>query len=97
MTKISDYARDRKESILRNLQDADNRFKEASDNLSFAKEQFEVAKVKSEQIRSQGIVIANQTSKKLIETVDDDIKRLRDSALSTIRFEEEKSIAEVVS
>lgn len=97
LTTLSDYATSRKEVILRNLQDADNRFKEASDNLTFAKEQFEVAKVKSEQIRSQGVVIANQTSKKLIEAVEEDIKRLKDSALSTIRFEEEKSIAEVVN
>lgn len=96
LTKVSDYAKSRKDSILRNLQEADNRFKEASDNLAFAKDQFEIAKEKAEQIRSQGFVIAGQTSKKLLEAVEDDIKRLKESTLSTIRFEEEKSVSEVV-
>ena len=96
LTIVSEYAQNRKDSILRNLQEADNKFKEASDNLAFAKQQFEVAKEKSEQIRSQGLVIAGQTSKKLLDAVEEDIKRLKDSALSAIRFEEEKSVSEVV-
>nr|YP_010700346.1 ATP synthase CF0 subunit I [Flexiglena variabilis]WCH63487.1 ATP synthase CF0 subunit I [Flexiglena variabilis] len=93
---LAEYAQNRKDSILRSLQEADNKFKEASDNLAFAKQQFEIAKEKSEQIRNQGFVIAGQTSKKLLDAVEEDIKRLKDSVLSAIRFEEEKSVSEVV-
>lgn len=63
--------------------------------MSFAKENFELAKSRSEQIRNQGLVVAAQTAKTLLDTVEEDIKRLRASNLSAIRFEEEKSINEV--
>lgn len=40
--------------------------------------------------------LAIQTSKNLLDAVEIDIKRLENSNLSTIRFEEEKSINELV-
>lgn len=92
---LTDIIKNRKESILRNLQDADSKFREASENLEAAKSQFQEASVKSEQIRSQGFSIASQSSKKLIESVEDDIRRLKETTLSTIQFEEENSIKEV--
>lgn len=92
---LSDVIKNRKESILRNLQDADSKFKEASENLESAKTQFQEANLKSEQIRNQGFSIASQSSKKLIESVEDDIKRLKETTLSTVQFEEENSIKEV--
>lgn len=64
--------------------------------MAFAKKNFESAKSKAEQIRNQGITLSNQTSKTLLDAVEEDIKRLKASNLSTIRFEEEKSINEVV-
>lgn len=70
--------------------------REAEENLAFAKKNFELAKVKSEQIKAQGLALSVQTSKTLLEIVDEDIKRLKASNLSTIKFEEEKSINEVV-
>lgn len=92
---LADTLKNRKESILRNLQDADSKFQEASQNLETAKRQFQEASVKAEQIRNQGFSIASQSSKKLIESVEDDIKRLKETTLSTIQFEEENSIKEV--
>nr|YP_009540975.1 ATPase subunit I [Discoplastis spathirhyncha]AYQ93490.1 ATPase subunit I [Discoplastis spathirhyncha] len=92
---LSDLIKNRKEIVLRNLQEADNKFREASENLAFAKKQFESSKLKAEQIRDQGFVLANQASQKLMESLEDDIKRMKDSTLATIRFEEEKSITEV--
>nr|YP_010700420.1 ATP synthase CF0 subunit I [Phacus arnoldii]WCH63580.1 ATP synthase CF0 subunit I [Phacus arnoldii] len=94
--KLSDIIKNRKETILKVLQDADNKFVEASKNLSSAKEQFAIANNKAQQIREQGFTIANQTSKKLIESIEEDIRRLKETTLSTIRYEEEKSIIEVV-
>lgn len=92
---LADIIKNRKESILKNLQEADSRFREASENLETAKIQFQEANIKSEQIKIQAFSIANQSSKKLIESVEDDIKRLKETTLSTIQFEEENSIKEV--
>nr|YP_009538659.1 ATPase subunit I [Phacus pleuronectes]AYQ93670.1 ATPase subunit I [Phacus pleuronectes] len=92
---LSDIIKNRKEIILRNLQEADNKFREASENLEFAKEKFQSAQLKADQIRTQGLSLASQTSKKLIESIEEDIKRLKETTLSAVRFEEEKSITEV--
>ena len=93
---LGDLLKSRKDTILKNLQDADNKLKEAEESLAFAKKNFELAKSKAEQIRNQGVILSNQTSKSLLDAVEEDIKRLKASNLSTIRFEEEKSINEVV-
>jgi len=92
---VSDTLKTRKEAILKSLQDADNKFQEATDKLNEAKKQFEFAKVKAEEIRAQGLVTADKSSKKLLARVEDDIKRLEESKVATLRFEEEKAITEV--
>ncbi len=81
---------------MKNLQDADNKLREAEENFSFAKKAYEMSKLKAEQIREQGNLLSIQTSKTLLEAAEEDIKRLKSSNLSAIRFEEEKSISEVV-
>jgi F-type H+-transporting ATPase subunit b len=86
---------ERKNAILKNLQDADNKLREAEENLAFARKNLELAKSKSEQIRNQGLILSGQTSKVLLDSVEEDIKRLKSSSLSSIKFEEEKSINEV--
>nr|YP_009144904.1 ATPase subunit I [Euglenaria anabaena]AKJ83351.1 ATPase subunit I [Euglenaria anabaena] len=92
---LGDLIKGRKDSILKSLQDADNKLREAEENLLFAKKNFESAKTKAEQIRNQGVLLSSQTSKSVLSAVEEDIKRLKASNLSTIRFEEEKSINEV--
>ena len=86
----------RKTTILKNLEEAETRFQQAANNLSFAKEQLQKAKVKSEQIRNQGITIAKQTANKILTSVENDIKRLKETTLYTIKLEEEKCLTEVV-
>lgn len=92
---LSDIINTRKENILKSLQEADNKFNEAEDNLSFARKNFDMAKAKAEQIRNQGLVLSNQTSKGLLDSVEEDINRLKAANSSAIKFEEEKSINEV--
>nr|YP_010700472.1 ATP synthase CF0 subunit I [Strombomonas costata]WCH63611.1 ATP synthase CF0 subunit I [Strombomonas costata] len=92
---LSDLINSRKEVILKSLQEADNKLREAEENLIFAKKNFDMAKVKSEQIRSQSLLLANQTSQSMLNAVEEDIKRLKATNLSAVRFEEEKSISEV--
>lgn len=93
---MADLVKTRKELILRNIQEADTKFREASEQLDFAKQQFQSAKLKADQIKTQGLFIANQSSEKIIQSVENDIKRLKETSLATIRFEEEKSVSEVV-
>lgn len=81
---------------MKNLEDAESRFQQAAENLSFAKEQLKKAKIKSEQIRNQGITIAKQTANKIISSAETDIKRLKETTLYTIKLEEEKCLTEVV-
>lgn len=95
-TLLADLLKSRKDNILKNLEDADNKLREAEMNLASAKKNFESAKTKAEQIRNQGLILSNQTSKSLLDAVEEDVKRLKASNLSTIRFEVEKSINEVV-
>nr|ALP86080.1 ATPase subunit I [Phacus orbicularis] len=92
---LSTILQERKESIVKNLQETEKNLKEASENLKFAKDQFELAKQKAEEIKLQGFSLANQTTKKIMELLEEDIKRLKESTLSTLKFEEEKLITEV--
>lgn len=55
-----------------------------------------IAEARAEEIRSQAILLSKQTSKQLLDSVEEDVKRLKMMNLSFIRFEEEKSIVEVV-
>jgi F0F1-type ATP synthase membrane subunit b/b' len=82
--------------IFRNLQEAENKFNEAEKNLSFSKQNLSAAEIRAEEIRNQAKLLALQTSKQLIDSVEEDVKRLKLINLSFIRFEEEKSIADVV-
>jgi F0F1-type ATP synthase membrane subunit b/b' len=86
----------RKEVILKSLQDADNKLKEAEENLIFAKKNLDTAKIKAEQIRNQSLLLSSQTSQSMLNAIEEDIKRLKAANLSAVRFEEEKSINEVV-
>nr|YP_007517047.3 ATPase subunit I [Euglena viridis]AEY70819.3 ATPase subunit I [Euglena viridis] len=92
---LSDIIKSRKDSILKNLQEAETKFREAEENLAFAKKNFEMAKTKAEQIRTQGTTLSSQTTKLLLDSVEEDIKRLKLANLSAIRLEEEKSISEL--
>lgn len=78
---------------MKNLQDAESKFKEAEENLLVAKKNFEASRIKAEQIREQGSLLSSQTASALISAVEDDIKRLKLSNLSVIKLEEEKSVS----
>jgi len=94
-TALTDTLKNYKETILKNIQEAENKFKEAEENLSFARKNLETARIKAEEIKNQGNLLSKETLKNLLETVDEDIKRLKKINLSTIKLEEEKSINEI--
>ena len=85
----------RKEMILKSINDAEERYAEAAAKLADAKEQLELAKTKAEEIRAQGLVTAEQGTKTLLERAEEDIKRLEEAKQATVRFEEEKAVNQV--
>ena len=52
--------------------------------------------MKAQQISTQGNILAQKTYESVLEAIESDIKRLEALNLSTILFEEDKSINEVV-
>lgn len=95
LPKIADIVKNRKETILKNIQEAENKFREAEERLVLAKNNLETAKLKADQIKTQSSILSNETAKNILKSIEEDIKRLKMSNLSTIRLEEEKSINEV--
>jgi len=93
---LQDTLKERKSLILKTLQEADDKFQVAKDNLNSAKLSFETSASKAEEIRSQSLVNANQTSKTYLEQIEEEIQRLNESKFVTIKLEEEKIITEVV-
>ncbi len=55
----------------------------------------DTAKLKADQIKTQNSILSNETAKNILKSIEEDIKRLKMSNLSTIRLEEERSINEV--
>lgn len=81
---------------MKSLKEAESKFEEAEKSLSLARKNLLIAESKAAEIRSQAAIVSNQTAKNLLDTVDEDIKRLKSVNFSFINFEEEKMIAEVV-
>jgi len=92
---LSSILKNRQDSILKSITDAEVRFQEATEKLANAKEQLEVAKTKAAEIRAQGVVTAEQGAKTLLERAEEDITRLEESKQATIRVEEEKAVYQV--
>lgn len=85
----------RKETILNNLQEADQRAKEAQEKLDQARTQLELAKKKAIEIREQGIITAEQEKKQCIRQTQEDSLRLEEVKQETLRFQQQKAINQV--
>lgn len=77
------------------MEDADTKFLEAQESLKMALKSLESAEIQAEKIRAQGITLSNQTAKSLLDSVEEDIKRLEKLNIATVLFEEQKSVKEV--
>lgn len=60
-----------------------------------AKKNLDSAITKAEQIRNQGSSLAQQSALALLEGIEEDIKRIKLSNLSTLKLEEEKAVNEI--
>lgn len=85
----------RKQTILNNLQEADQKAKEAQEKLNKTKNQLQLAKTKANEIRKQGIVTAEQEKKQCIAQTEQDASRLEEIKQETIRFQQQKAISQI--
>ena len=81
----------RKQTILNNFREADQRASEAQDRLNQARLQLEKAKTKAEQISQQALFTVDQEKKQIISQTQEDIKRLSVLQQETLKFEQQKA------
>ena len=95
----------RKQNILNNFREADQRASEAQDRLNRARHQFEQAQTKAKQIREQALVTIEQEKNQIVRQNQEDfyinqllvlqnqedIKRLGVLQQETLQFEEQKA------
>ena len=81
----------RKQTILNNFREADQRASEAQDRLNQARLQLEKAKTKAQEISQQALFTVDQEKKQIISQTQEDIKRLSLLQQQTLKFEQQKA------
>jgi F-type H+-transporting ATPase subunit b len=81
----------RKQTILNNFREADQRATEAQDRLNQARLQLENAKKKADEISQQAIFTVDQEKKHILSQTQEDIKRLSILQQETLKFEQQKA------
>jgi F-type H+-transporting ATPase subunit b len=92
---VRELLKNRKDTILTNLQEADNRALEAQEKLNEAKSQLAIAQKKAVEIQEQGAVAAEQETKLCIKQAEDDAVRLKQVKQDTIRLQQQKAIQQI--
>lgn len=92
---LGDLIKNRKESVVKNLQDLEKKVRKSEEILALAKANLETAKNKAEQIRQQGTTLSVQTSESILSSIEDDIERLKNVNLLIVKMKEKKSLNEV--
>ena len=87
--------KNRKQTILNSLQEADQRAKEAQEKLSKAKSQLELAQKKGTEIRQQGSATAEEEKKQCIRQTQEDTQRLEEVKQETLQMQQQKTISQV--
>lgn len=81
----------RKQTILTNFREADQRASEAQERLNQARLQLEKAKTKADEITQQAIFTVDQEKKQILQQTQEDIKRLSILQQETLKFEQQKA------
>ena len=81
----------RKQNILNNFQEADQRASEAQERLNQARAQLDQAQSKAKQIREQALVTIEQEKNQVVRQNQEDIKRLGVVQQETLQFEQQKA------
>lgn len=81
----------RKQTILNNFREADQRALEAQEKLNQARLQLEKAKTKADEISQQAVFTVDQEKKQILSQTQEDIKRLSILQQETLKFEQQKA------
>ena len=90
---LNSLLKDRKEKILSLVKQTNDRFLEAEMRLAEAKQKLATASTKAIEIRNQAGVIALQTTQNLKRSTEEEIQRLEESKMNSVRVEEDKAIS----
>jgi len=85
----------RKENILKSLKDAEEKFKQTELNLANAKNELALANKKAEDIKVASKQASTDRCNFLLERAEQDIVRLQESQLTTVKLEEEKILQQL--
>jgi F-type H+-transporting ATPase subunit b len=92
---VSSLLKNRKESILKSLRDADERYQDAVNQLKQALQELENARTNATEIRRQGEINAEAVRQRLAAFTQEEMARLEEAKQTIIKLEEEKAVAEV--
>jgi len=88
---LSSLLEDRKNTIVKNLQDANQRAIEAEEKLSAARAQLEIAKKKAQEIREEGVLRATQEINNVVSQHELRLARLEEFKQETLEFYQQKA------
>lgn len=94
---VSSLLKTRKESILKSLRDADERYQDAVNQLKQALQELEIARANATEIRRQSEINAEAIRQRLEVLTQEEMARLEEAKETIIKLEEEKAVAEVCS
>ncbi len=81
----------RKQTLLNNFREADQRALEAQDRVNKARLELEQAQTKAKQIQEQALVTIQQEKKQFVSQTQQDINRLSLLQQETLKFEQQKA------
>ena len=92
---VRELLKNRKQTILDNLREADNRALEAQEKLTEAKNQFELAQQKAKEIREQGLIAAEQDKNLAIKQAEEEATRLEQVKQDTIELQQQRVVQQI--
>jgi F-type H+-transporting ATPase subunit b len=88
---LSSLLEDRKNTIVKNLQEANQRAIEAEEKLTAARAQLEIAKKKAQEIREEGILRATQEINNVVSQHELRLALLQEFKQDTLQFYQQKA------
>lgn len=85
----------RKQGIVQNLKEVDQRAQEAQEKLNIALAQLETAHKKAIELKNQGLKTAEQEKKQSIRQAEEDGNQLKTLQQQTLRLQQQKAISQI--
>ena len=92
---IRSLLENRKQTIVNNLREADQRAQEAEEKIKQATTELQLAQKKASEIRQHGIKTSEQEKKQGIRQTQEDAARLKEIQQETLRLQQQKAIQKI--